>query len=443
VLPGNPAKMKSYVLLISSIAALGGLLFGFDTAVISGALPSLTTHFVLDENLQGWVVSSVIIGCIIGTLISGITADKLGRKKSLILTSVLFIITSLGTALATSFNAFILYRITGGIAIGAASALSPIYIAEIAPSAYRGRLVAINQLTIVVGIVLAFLSNYLISHVDKDVWRFMLGAQVVPAFLFFICIFFVPESPRWLIMRGELEKANRILNRTGQANIPLTAVSSSKADLPVRYLLKNPYRKLLAVGVTLGILQQFTGINVIMYYAPVIFEKAGFADKSALLQTVLVGVVNLVFTIAAMLFIDRWGRKPLLLLGSLLMSIFLAVLSYSFYVGSVNNLVTLIAILGFIASFAATFGPVVWVLISEIYPNSIRGTAVSITTFALWVAAFIVSYTFPLLLKHLQGTYTFILYALINFIGFVFVIAAIQETKGKTLEQLEADTVHT
>lgn len=430
--------MKAYVIIISLVAAFGGLLFGFDTAVISGVLPYLTAHFKLDTAQQGWAVSSVIIGCIAGTQLAGIPAEKLGRKISLIITAVLFVITSIGTAQAESFTAFIIFRMIGGIAIGAASALSPMYIAEVAPAAYRGRLVSLNQLTIVVGILLAFFSNYLVDRYGDNSWRLMLGMQLFPAVLFLVSLFFIPESPRWLIRKNKVEKAKQIIYKlTGNRLLPTISNEQINFNQQVKELAKPPHRRLMVAGIILAILQQFTGINVIMYYAPVIFEKAGVNQADALFQTIAIGLINVVFTVLAIFIIDKFGRKPLLKFGSIAMSVFLILLAATFFSNHFQGYWVLIFVLGFIASFAVSWGPAVWVLISEIYPNHLRGTAVSIATFSLWVGGFVVSYTFPWILKTIDGGYTFLFYSLINMAAYFFIAASIPETTGKTLEELE------
>ncbi|MBS1747359.1 MAG: sugar porter family MFS transporter [Bacteroidetes bacterium] len=430
--------MKIYTLIISLAAAFGGLLFGFDTAVISGVLPYLSAHFNLDVAAQGWAVSCVIIGCIIGTQLAGIPAEKWGRKPGLLITAVLFIITSLGTAFSQSFTAFIVYRIIGGIAIGAASALSPMYIAEVAPAAYRGRLVSLNQLTIVIGILIAFFSNYLIAKYADNSWRLMLGMQLFPAALFLLFLFFIPESPRWLLRHNKVEKAKAIiLNLTGQTNLPVIQAEHSNFRQQLKALSTPPQRCLLIVGIVIALLQQFTGINVIMYYAPVIFQKTGINASDALFQTICIGIINLVFTFIAMFVIDSLGRKPLLKTGSLAMAVFLILLAGTYFFTMFQGYWVLIFILGFIASFAMSWGPATWVLIAEIYPNHLRGTAVSIATLFLWIGGFIVSYTFPWILEHLNGTYTFLIYAAVNIAGFVFTSIYVPETSGKSLEELE------
>jgi SP family arabinose:H+ symporter-like MFS transporter len=436
--------MKPYVVLISLVAACGGLLFGFDTAVISGVVPFIKPYFNLSDAELGLAVSSVLLGCIAGTQLAGKPGDLLGRKKTLLITALLFLISALGSAMAESFAGFIVYRIIGGIAVGAASVLSPVYIAEIAPPKSRGRLVSINQLTIVIGILLAFFSNYFLIGVGEDNWRWMLGVMAFPAVVFFLLMLLVPESPRWLYMKGKKEQSLKVLKTLlSDDELPAEVIriegsiytSDRSAGIKDIFFQKK-LRWLVMLGIILAMLQQFTGINIIMYYAPLIFEKSGTGVSSALLQTIAIGVINLVFTILSMSIIDRVGRKPLLIFGQLFMGAFLLILSVTFFLNKMEGNLAIFFILGFIAAFAISSGPVTWVLISEIYPNHIRGTAVSVATFFLWVAAFIVSYSFPVMLQVWGGGYTFLFYGFINLAGFVFVKLSISETKGKSLEEL-------
>jgi MFS transporter, SP family, arabinose:H+ symporter len=436
--------MKPYVILISLVAACGGLLFGFDTAVISGVIPFIKPYFQLSDAGLGWAVSSVIAGCIIGTQLAGKPGDIVGRKKTLLITAFLFIVSAVGSALAESFTMFILYRMVGGVAVGAASVLSPIYIAEVAPPKYRGRLVSVNQLTLVIGILLAFFSNYFLIDMGEDNWRWMLGVMALPALIFFLLMLLVPESPRWLYLNGKKEQSLKTLEKILGKDESMREMKriEDSANMVDSTDLKNIFQKksqwLVMLGIMLAILQQFTGINVIMYYAPLIFEKSGTGVSNALLQTIAIGGINLLFTIISMSVIDKVGRKPLLVFGQLFMGAFLAMLSFTFFLDQIEGNFVIIFILGFIAAFAISSGPVTWVLISEIYPNKIRGSAVSIATLFLWIAAFVVSYTFPVMLESWEGGFTFLFYACINLAGLVFVKLAVPETKGKSLEELEA-----
>lgn len=436
--------MKAYILGISTVAAIGGFLFGFDTAVISGVNPFIRRFFELDEIMLGWANSSLILGAVFGTQLAGKPGDWLGRKRTLMVAALLFLASALGSALAGSFAEFIIYRMVGGVGVGTASVISPIYIAEVAPAEYRGRLVALNQFTIVTGILVSFFTNYHLEALGSNNWRWMLGVESFPAFLFLALLLLVPESPRWLIIKGHLKQAENVLSKwlepdevTAKVAEVLRAHSSvSRASFVD--LLRPSYRRLAVIGVSLAILQQFTGINVIMYYAPLIFERAGFGTDSALLQTVAIGTINFIFTILAMHYVDSVGRRPLLLIGAALMAFFLFTLSLTFFADKLDGYWVLVFILGFIASFAFSFGPVVWVLISEIYPNHIRGVAVAMATLALWSANFFVTATFPSMLAGWDGGYTFLFYAVINFASLIFVLFFVPETRGRTLEELES-----
>lgn len=435
--------MKTNALLISLVAACGGLLFGFDTAVIAGVTPFLKPVFALDDLGLGWAVSCVLVGCVVGTQLAGRPGERFGPKKMLMVTAGLFLAGALGSAFATTFIGFVAFRMLGGVAVGAASALSPVYIAELAPPADRGRLVSVNQLAIVIGILGAFFSNYFLVNTGADNWRWMLGVGAVPAAGFGLCLLVVPESPRWLLRQHRRDEARLVLNRVlspSEAEAELARIETTLGTTPTGgfdELLRPRYRRLLGIGVVLAVLQQATGINAVLYYAPIIFEKAGTGTDVALLQTVAVGLANLVCTLIAMFTIDRVGRRPLLRIGFLSMAGFLLLLSGLFFLGELEGYGVLLLILGFIAAFALSAGPVTWVLISEIYPNRIRGLAVSVATLALWVANFVVSYTFPFLLEALAGGYTFLLYAVVNGLGFVFATAFVPETRGQSLEQLE------
>jgi SP family arabinose:H+ symporter-like MFS transporter len=435
--------MKNNVLWISLAAACGGLLFGFDTAVIAGVTPFIQPYFQLDELGLGWAVSCVLIGCAVGTQLAGKPSDMLGRKKTLLGTAVLFLIGALSSALAVSFQAFLWFRILGGVGVGAASVLSPIYIAEIAPPKLRGRLVSTNQLALVIGILIAFFSNYFLAGMGDDNWRWMLGIGAVPAFMFLVFLLFMPESPYWLFSKGQYEEARQVLNRlmlqeeaVGEWTRMQQAVQEKRTG-SIRELMAPKYRRWLIAGILLAAFQQATGINAILYYAPVIFEQAGSGTDVALLQTVAVGFVNLLFTLIAMFTIDRIGRRPLLLAGEISMAGFLLLLSGVFFMGKLEGYWVMFFILGFIASFAVSSGPATWVLISEIYPTKVRSLAVSLATLALWISNFAVSYTFPVMLKYWHGGYTFLFYAGINLLAYFFIRARIPETKGKSLEEME------
>jgi sugar porter (SP) family MFS transporter len=443
-------KKNTYVVTITVIAALGGFLFGFDTAVISGANPFIQKYFQLDELSLGWAVSSVIVGCIIGAFSAGFVSDLLGRKKVLIMTAVLFTLSAVGTALATDFDFFVFARILGGVGVGAASALSPTYIAEISPADRRGRLVSINQLTIVVGILVVYFTNLLFaSSFGDESWRWMLGSEAIPAILFFLLLFIIPESPRWLYKNNQPEKAREVLRKLegeGQVQEELEEIEATlhgkQEKVAFGELFQGKMAKITAIGIVLAMLQQLVGINAIIYYAPNIFASAGAGLESALAQTVAIGAVNLTFTFVAIYLVDRIGRKPLLLAGSVGMTVSLTFLVFSFLSEtSGGGYGVLFSILGYIASFAATHAAVMWVMVSEIFPNKYRGSAMSVALFLHWSSTYLVTQTFPWLLANKGGAFAFGIFAVISALSFVFVWYFVPETKGKSLEQIEKELV--
>jgi sugar porter (SP) family MFS transporter len=436
-------KQTRYLLLISLVAACGGLLFGFDTAVISGVLPILQTHFGLNELMSGWVVSILTVGCIIGVIFAGGLADKYGRKKLLSIASLLFIVSAVGTALSPSIFIFQCFRFLGGLAVGAASIASPMYIAEVAPAEKRGQMVSINQLTIVIGILLAFFTNYILVNTGENNWRWMLLVMAVPALLFFLLLFTVPRSPRWLLMRGKDEEGLSVLKKiTGEVNAVREyeeirhSLNKKHEKSGLKEIFLSKSRKLLIIGIFLAIFQQITGINTIMYYAPVIFDTLGFSVDSSLFQTLLIGCFNVLFTIIAMLFVDKWGRKPLLLIGSILMSLSLGFLAFAVN-KNIAGYGVLICILVYIAAYAISLGPVTWVLISEIFPNKYRGIGMSISALFLWASCFVVALLFPVVLSSLGIANTFLLFMAICIVSFVFYLLCIKETKNTKLENIE------
>jgi sugar porter (SP) family MFS transporter len=441
--------MKGYVILIASVAALGGLLFGFDTAVIAGTLQYLTKYFALSDLQLGLVVGATSIGCIPGALVSGKLADRYGRKKVLLLTAILYIVAALGSGLAGGFASLVVYRLIGGLAIGMASAIAPIYISEVAPAAVRGRLGMLQQLAIVTGILLSFISNYLIAgaHLsflhEDNLWRFMLGAAFAPSLVFFLLLLLVPESPRWMVLNGKSEQGGRVFGKiygnTVEAQAQLSVVEkdiSAQPTATVKEVLSARYKRVVIIGLVFAAVAQFTGINIVFYYAPLIFEKS-HTGGSALFQTLLTGIVNLIFTIVAFWFIDRVGRKKLLLVGSGVMAFCMLVLGGLFWTNNLENYFVLAAVFLYIAGFACSWGVVLWVYVAEIFPNHIRGTATSIAVTGNWTANAIVSLTFPYMLKALGGGPTFIVYALITAAMIWFVSKYIFETKGVPLERIE------
>lgn len=439
--------MKAYVILISIVAAFGGLLFGFDTAVISGTLNFIQPYFGLSEASLGWTVSSLLFGCIIGVSIAGKMGDRFGRRKVLMFAASLFLISAVGSAMSTNLAVFVTARLVGGIAVGVASILSPMYIAEVAPAEYRGRLVSLNQLAIVIGILVAFFTNYLLVDTGENNWRWMLLVMAGPALLLFFSLFLVPESPRWLVAQNKSEKAYDVLLKTSGEERATKALEEIKQTLQnqneasYRDLLVPNVRPILWIGIILAVFQQITGINTIMYYAPKIFAQIGQSNDTALLQTIAIGGTNLVFTVVAMLFIDRFGRKFLILAGSLGMTVMLAGLSLLYFLEAATGMLVLIFILGYIAFFAASLGPAVWVVVSEIFPNRLRSKGMSVALVSLWVACTMVAIVFPVMLEVLSGAVTFLIFALICLINLWYVWRYIPETKGKTLEELEAELI--
>lgn len=431
------------------IAVLGSLLFGINMAAISGAVTFIRDVFVLSDTELGLVVSSMIAGCLIGAFTAGPLSDKLGRRMALVIAAVLFTISALASGAAQSSMHLIIARLIGGIAVGAVSVVVPTYISEVTPPAIRGTLGTLNQLGIVVGILIAYVIDY--SVVDmQDGWRYMLYSPIIFAvpFLFFTLVSF-PESPRWLVMKGKADAARKVLGRLVDAaeaenelkEIEHSFISSQtkKANVSISDLFKGNLGKVLFIGIMLAVFQQITGINAIIAYAPTIFAKTGVGGDTALLQSILLGVINLIFTLVALWLIDKVGRKQLLLWGAAGMILTLSYITYAFYVGDVGGIGVFIAILGYIAFFAASFAPVMWVVTSEIYPNKIRGLAMSVSTAISWVCTLLVVQFFPWMLESLGGSYTFGFFLVFSILAFVFTLFRIPETKGKSLEQIQDD----
>lgn len=485
-------KRTGFLFLVTFVAAMGGLLFGYDWVVIGGAAKFYEAYFHLKDTVvvaanagpwermladfrspTGWAQSCALLGCLAGALVSGVLSDKYGRKALLLLSAGIFLVSSAGIAFAGSMDMFVVWRILGGVGIGLASNVSPMYIAEIAPSERRGMLVAINQLTIVVGVLLAQVVNMLIAQKVPDAlaienarltaaqidelaatwnathgWRWMFGACAVPSVLFLAGACFVPESPRWLMKMGRRDKARAVLARIGgdaYADVASREIESSLAGsgsrIPFRELLDRRVLGVLAVGIGVAVLQQWCGINVIFNYAEKIFSAAGFTTNVSLTAMVGTGAVNLIFTLVALFTVDRWGRKPLMLFGLASLTAVYLVLGYCFGAnetqpGSVNPYVFLSLVLAAIGCYAMSLAPVVWVLISEIFPNRIRGVAMSLAVGALWLACFALTYTFPIMKERLGVAGTFRTYAVICAVGFVASLA-LRETKGRSLEELE------
>jgi MFS transporter, SP family, xylose:H+ symportor len=451
---------SGYVWIISTAAALGGLLFGYDWVVIGGAKPFYETYFRLNsQELIGWANSCALIGCLMGSIVSGFVSDRFGRKKLLIVSALLFAISSVLTGWASSFSSFITWRIAGGLAIGIASNVSPTYIAEVSPAMWRGRLVSLNQLTIVIGILGAQIVNWLIAQQvpagaspeqirtswnGQFGWRWMFTAVAVPSLIFLFGSMFVPESPRWLAKNRKREQARATLVKIGggrYADDALTEIETALAAESQRTFRRNellsaPVLRILGIGVFLAVLQQWSGINVIFNYAEEVYRNAGYGISGVMFNIVITGAVNLVFTLVALGLVDRFGRRPLMLLGCAGIGISHLLIGFA-YRSRLGGLPLLICTLAAIGCYAMSLAPVTWVLISEIFPNRIRGAAVSIAVSALWIASFVLTFTFPVILHTIGSAATFWLYAGICFIGFIFIWRRVPETKGRTLEQIE------
>jgi len=484
-----------YLTLVVLVATLGGLLFGYDTAVIAGAIGFLQTHFELSAAMKGWAASSALVGCVIGVALAGMLSDRFGRRKTLILAAVLFLISAVGTAMPHEINQplqpfaqtvgswgavgewiayyilspigmFAVFRLIGGLGVGAASMTSPMYIAEISPARIRGRMVSVNQFAIVTGMLVVYFVNYFITRYGQAVdyaasvtvategwnvlygWRWMFGSECLPALALLVLLFFVPESPRWLMGKGYADKARHILTRVDGPDHAVREMAEIQAALAqepatVRQLFSSGLRLALMIGVVLAVLQQVTGINVFLYYGPEIFKKVARSGVDvAMLQTVVVGAVNLGFTILAIWLVDRVGRKPLMIIGAAGMGVSLAAIGIAAWFGQLSGWI-LVFILGYIACFALSVGPVTWVILSEIFPTKIRGRAMAVAVFCLWVANWVVSQTFPMLddnawlVEKFNHGFPFLIYAAFAVVLVLFMIFCVPETKGKTLEEIE------
>lgn len=452
---------KFFIVGVTLVATLGGLLFGYDTAVISGAVDPLKVFFQLDTAhygdlatfYHGATVSSALIGCIIGGIISGIFATRFGRKKSLIIASVLFFISAVGsgfpemiffnssTNISTLLISFNIYRIIGGIGVGLASAICPMYIAEMAPADIRGKLVSWNQFAIIFGMLVVYFVNYFIvfgkdaTWINQEGWRLMFLSESFVAATFGILLFFVPETPRYLALNHNDEKALNILSKINGSVKAKAILSEIKETVHEKVEKVLTYGwKVLVIGILLSVFQQVVGINVVLYYAPTIFKGLGFGNDAAMWQTVIMGIVNIIFTLVAIFTVDKFGRKPLLIIGSVGMAIGMFAIGTLAYL-QIIGVSTLIFIVIYSASFMMSWGPICWVLISEIFPNTIRGKAVAIAVAAQWIANFVVSSTFPML-EAFSITFTYVLYGVMSVISALFVWKMVPETKGKTLEDM-------
>jgi len=438
--------MNKKLIFSTLTASLGGLLFGYETAVINGTLPFLTSYFHLTDSLKGISVSSALIGCIFGALFIGRLGDIFGRRQILKTMALLFLASAIGTGAANDIVMFIASRFIGGIAVGGASILSPVYISEIAPAKFRGRLVISFQLAIVFGILAAFFVDYLLLDTGSNNWRFMFLSMGIPALLFYILLFFVGRSPRWLVMKGRSEEARLVLSNLDPENDPEVTITEiektieRKTDQKSSVLFEKRYLKFTLIGIAIGMFNQFTGINIIMYYATDIFRSAGFSTNSSLGQTVSIGFINLAFTLIAMKLIDKVGRKRLLLTGTLGMAVFLALFSYIYIVNLSNNWLLVVMLLGYVAFFASSQGAVIWVLLAEIFPNNIRARGASLGTFSHWFFNGTTTFLYPVILGMFsdgKGTgYIFAFYSVMTFISFFVFKKYMVELKGKTLESI-------
>jgi sugar porter (SP) family MFS transporter len=435
-------KSSLYLYFICLIATMGGLMFGFDIAIISGAVPFIQPYFGWNELQLGWGVSSLLVGAIIGAFGSGILSDIFGRKKVLIFVALFFAVSCSFTALASSSFIFISARLFGGLAVGAASVLSPMYVAEVAPPKNRGMLVSVYQLAIVLGILCSYTINYGLHNIDNN-WRWMFATGIIPSVLFFVGLFFIPESPRWLYKAGRQIDSLKVLKRIGGESLAKVEIQQIAESLQGNSgavssgeLFKPSVRKVMIIGFFLAVFVQISGINTVIDYAPKILLAAGVEINNALLQTSLVGFINFIFTFVAILFIDKLGRRSLYLIGSMGMVITLIMLAISFYL-KMEGIFTLICILMFIAFFASCIGPVFWTLLSEIFPNKIRGKALAFASFTQWIFNFLVVLLFPHFLASLGGAKTFLFLAVMSFLQWLFTYLYVPETKGKSLEEIE------
>lgn len=448
-----------YILLISLVSAMGGLLFGYDWVVIGGAKIFYEPFFGLDglPSMRGWAMSCALVGCLTGALLAGMWSDRYGRKKMLLLASVLFTVSAIGVGMADRISGFIIYRIVGGFGIGIASNISPIYIAEVAPAPIRGRFVSLNQLTIVLGILAAQVANWAIARYFSIggemlnprslewAWRWMFWVGALPAMLFFVASFVIPESPRWLALNGKTEAARRIFHRIGGEEYAANALqdiarlrNERNERMSLRQIVHPSVRRVLVLGVVLAVFQQWCGINVIFNYAHEIFSAAGYAVSDVLMNIVVTGVTNVVFTLVAVYTVDRWGRRALMIAGAAALAVIYAILGTVYYF-EVSGWAMLLLVVLAIAAYAMSLAPIVWVVLSEIFPARLRGAMMALSTFCLWAASFMLTYTFPLLNESLEASGTFWVYGAICLAGYLFIRARLPETRGKSLEEIEKE----
>ena len=435
---------RRYVYISAAVATIGGLLFGYDTAVISGTIIFLQKQFALSPMMEGWAVSCVLIGCVAGVSFAGSFSDKWGRKKGMLLAACLFSLSAIGCALSGQFYQFVIFRFIGGIGVGIASMLSPMYIAEISPAPIRGRLTAMNQLAIITGMLVTYIVNWALVDIGPNNWRWMFAAEAIPSSLFLVALFFVPESPRWLAKSGREQESLSILTKIGGAEFAINESQNIKLTLDhkkvlLKQLFTKEMRLPLLIGSILAIFTQVTGINTILYYAPKIFIMAGIETaSSAYANAIMIGVVNVFFTVLAVMTVDQIGRRRILIIAVCGMGLFLMLMGLAFMFDTFPSGFIVFFVFFFFAFFMYGLGSGFWVLVAEIYPNQIRGRALSVVTIVLWSATFLVAQTFPLLIAHMGEAGTFWIYACMCILAFGFIYKYIPETKGKTLEEIEA-----
>ncbi len=431
-----------YVIAVSLVAAIGGLIFGFDTAIVAGATRYMKEQFSLGSLQEGWAVSVVLIGCMFGAGLAGPISDRIGRRRFMLVSAVLFLVSAVGCALPRTITEFMIFRFVGGLGIGSAAVLSPLYIAEIAPARVRGALVSVNQLAIVTGILLAYFVNWIFAGAGPANWRWMYGTGALPSVLFFLLLLGVPESPRWLVKNGREDEARAVLARADTAEAAAAGIREIKDTLALeegsfREIFRPAFRRPLLIAVVLAVFQQITGINAILYYAPRIFEGAGFERMSAIGQSTVVGLVNMLFTVVAIVLADKVGRRPLLLIATAGMGASLVFLGAAFKFQFLPASALLLVILLYIAFFASAMGPLVWVVMAEIFPIKVRGAAMGLATLVLWLADFAVTLTFPVISDRFHPASAFWLYAAMCALDLVFIGRYLPETKGRTLEEIE------
>ncbi|GAA4414032.1 sugar porter family MFS transporter [Nibrella viscosa] len=434
-------SQKQRIFFWSITAALGGFLFGFDTAVISGVEQSLQTLWELSVWQHGLTVSIALMGTVFGAMLGGIPAEALGRKKTLFWIAVLYLVSSLGTALAVDWSMFLVFRFLGGLGVGASSVAAPMYITEISPAKSRGRLVALFQFNIVLGILVAYLSNYLLAGIGTDSWRWMLGVQALPSFIFLVAVLKIPESPRWLLLKkGLVAEAREVLNlidptASEQTLLDLQVSAGQTSESKIR-LFSAKYKTPVMLAMLFAVFNQVSGINAIIYYAPRIFEMTGLGKSSALLSSAGIGLINLIFTMISMNLIDRFGRRTLMKIGSVGLILMLALVARAFYTEDFGGMSVPLFLFVYIAFFAFSQGAVIWVFISEIFPNEVRATGQALGSFTHWLMAAVITFTFPYLAGHFGGGHTFLFFSFMMVLQLLFVARLMPETKGTSLEQV-------